>query len=62
MKTIAFKDKAGGSLHAYFNAKDPRQPRHDRIKEALEDLKHTGNIIIYLVKGNKVRKIAQHQM
>jgi trehalose-6-phosphatase len=62
MKTIGYKDKAGGSIHIYKNASKPDQTRHERIREALKDLKHTGNINIYLINGRKVRKIASKGM
>lgn len=58
MKTIGFRDIAGGSIHIYKNVKEPSQKRIDRIKEGLKDLKHTGCIVIYLIKGNKYRRIA----
>ena len=62
MKTIGYKDKAGGSIHLYKNVSKPNQKRHDRTKEALKELEHTGNIFIYLIKGNRIRKIGQHGM
>jgi hypothetical protein len=62
MKTIGYRDNAGGSIHLYKNVSKPDQSRHDRIKEALKDLEHTGNITIYLIKGNRMRKIARHGM
>ena len=58
MKTIAFRDNAGGSINGYF--KDG-QTRHERISEALKELKHTGNITVFLVKGNKLRKLFTKQ-
>lgn len=60
MKTIGYRDKAGGSIYLYKNVSRPDQKRHDRVKEALNELRHTGNINIYLIKGNRVRRIAQH--
>ena len=62
MKTIGYKDKAGGSIYLYKNVSKPDQKRHERIKEALQELRHTGNINIYLIRGRKVRKIGQHAM
>jgi len=67
MKTIAYIDKVENkTLHCY-KLNDcqlfrktllyPKQKRLSRIIEALEDLKHTGNIDIYLINGNKYRKI-----
>ena len=54
MKTIAFKDRQGGSIHAYFKT---GQTRWERFYSALEELKRTGNIIIYRVKGKKIKKL-----
>lgn len=62
MKTIGFKDNAGGMTNCYFNKSNPMQPRHERINEALRELKHTGNITIYLINGNKVRKLFRKGM
>jgi len=57
MKTIGFQDIAGGSIHCYFNRANPDQKRHDRIKEALNDLRHVGRIRVYLIDGKKIRKL-----
>ena len=57
MKSIAFKDMAGGQIRQYINQNKPNQKRLERIYEALEELKHTGNIIIYKTKGNKLTKL-----
>jgi len=54
MKTIGFQDNKGGSIYCYFRK---GQTRFERIKAALNDLKRTGNITIYYVKGNKVRQL-----
>jgi len=62
MKTIAFKDIAGGTVHAYVNTKKPKQKRWERFFEALEDLKHTGNIVIYRAKGQKLTKLKTHSL
>jgi len=59
MKTLAYKDNAGGTIHGYFVE---GQTRHERIKKAFEELRHTGNITIYLVKGNKLRKLIRKGM
>jgi len=59
MKTIAFKDNAGGSIMGYFKE---GETRHERIKNALADLRRTGNITVYLVKGNKTRKLFRKGM
>lgn len=52
---IAFRDIAGGSFKVYSNHQDLN--RFERINKALEDLKHTGCINIYLLKRNKLRLI-----
>lgn len=57
MKTIGIKDIAGGMIHGYFDKSNPKQTRHERIKAALEDIKHTGRIHVYLIDGKKVRKL-----
>lgn len=54
MKSIAFKDNAGGSTVMYY--KDG-ETRHERIANALKELKHVGNITVYLVNGRKVRTL-----
>jgi hypothetical protein len=62
MKTIGYRDNAGGAILCYKSKTNPTQKRHDRIKEALNDLSHTGNITIYLIDGNKVRKLYRKGM
>jgi trehalose-6-phosphatase len=57
MKTIGFRDIAGGSIHLYKDKTNDQQPRHERIQAALQDLKHTGNIIVYLINGRKHRRL-----
>lgn len=55
MKSIGYKDIATGNkgiVNLYFKE---GEKRHERIKNALNELKHTGNIAIYLIKGNKIR-------
>lgn len=56
MKTIGFKDNAGGLIHLYFN-KSKKETRWERFYNALNELKHTANITIYRIKGNKVKKL-----
>jgi len=62
MKTIAYRDNAGGTIQGYFNKFNPTQKRHERIKEALIDLRHTGNITVFLVNGNRIRKLFRKGM
>jgi hypothetical protein len=59
MKTIGFKDNAGGMITAYFKE---GETRHERIINALNDLKHTGNITVYLINGNKIKKLFRNGM
>jgi hypothetical protein len=62
MKTIAFRDLAGGGFRIWnpkinynqFELTD-KPKRIDRRIDGLNDLKHTGNIAVYLVYGNKMR-------
>ena len=57
MKTIGYYDKGQnrkGIIKAYFKA---GQTRHERIESALTELQHMGNITVYLIKGNKTRKL-----
>lgn len=61
MKTIGYKDKGAvnsASLKIYINKNKPRQKRHERFKEAWEKLRHTGNILIYSINGNKIKCIS----
>ena len=55
MKTIGFRDVAGGPVRLYENKSKPNQKRHDRVRDALNDLRHTGNIVVYLINGRKYR-------
>jgi len=65
MKTIAYKDLASGTMKVYDYPQGinyHNQKRSERIVAALEDLRHTGNIGIYLIKGNKIRRISTHRL
>jgi hypothetical protein len=53
MTNLAFQDILGGSINVY--SKDTNLPRLQRIKNALHDLRHMGDIKVYLYKGNKLR-------
>lgn len=59
MKTLAWKDLGdtrevyytpliGNEKHSLFSPS-----RHERNKKLLESIKHTGNISVYMLKGNK---------
>jgi len=57
MKTIGYMDLVEKKIREY-NPKDffhLCQTRHDRIKEGLRELKHMGNIAVFLINGNKTR-------
>jgi hypothetical protein len=53
MTNLAFQDILGGSVRVY--SKGSNLPRLQRITNALKELKHTGDIKVYLYKGNKLR-------
>jgi len=62
MKTIAIKDLVENKLRYYQHTEETRpqsilfrQKRWSRILEAIKDIKHTGNIAVYLVNGRKTR-------
>ncbi|MFA5559217.1 MAG: hypothetical protein WDA59_07180 [Methanofastidiosum sp.] len=58
MKTIGYRDLADGSrrIKIFYN-RNKQQTRQERIMAALEELKGVGNIAIYLINGNKYRRI-----
>lgn len=55
MKSIAFQDVRGGCIRVYNPA---RITKNDRIKQAFNELRHTTEIKLFLVRGKKIRKIA----
>jgi hypothetical protein len=59
MKTIAYRDRTGGPLKEYVK---PAKDHQERILSALKELKHVGNINIYLVRGRKIRKLSVHPL
>lgn len=59
MKSIGYKDNAGGMINVYFK---PGETRHERIKNALADLNAMANITIYLINGKKFRKLIRKGM
>lgn len=60
MTSIVYQDKCGGTMYLYL-PKSERQKRTERILSALEDLKHMGNVNIFLLKRGKLRKIADRR-
>lgn len=67
MTSIVYQDRVSGSMFLY-QPKYPaqrslfEQKRTERIMTALEELKHVGNINIFLIKKNRLRKIAEHKI
>lgn len=61
MKTIGIIDRADGNriIKAYIpkNESVVSQKRIDRIYSALNEIRHTANIDVYLINGSKQRKI-----
>lgn len=64
MQSIVYQDKAGGMMFVY----KPRYPaqrsffeqkRADRLIAALQELRGMGNVNIYLLKHNRLRKIGE---
>ena len=55
MTNIAYQDVLGGSIQVYSAHKN--LPKNERIKIALEELSHVGNIKIFLYKRRKLRVI-----
>ena len=53
MTNIAYQDILGGSIHVYTAHKE--LPKNERIQKALSELRHVGNIKIYLYKRRKFR-------
>ena len=64
MQSIVYQDKAGGIMFVY-NPRYPvqrgyfEQERVERLVAALEDLRGMGNVNIYLLKHNRLRKIGE---
>ena len=67
MTSIVYQDRASGSMFLY-GPKYPaqrsmfEQKRKERIIAALEELRHVGNINIFLLRKGRLRKIAEHKM
>lgn len=67
MTSIVYQDRASGSMFLY-QPKYPaqrtffEQKRTERVLAALEELRHVGNINIFLFKKGKLRKISAHDM
>lgn len=67
MQTIVYQDKGSGTMYQY---KPPypaqrnlfEQKRMERIRAAIEELRNTGNVNIFLLKRGRLRKIAEHAM
>lgn len=67
MTSIVLQDRSSGSMYIYL-PKYPaqrsmfEQKRTERLIAAIEELKHVGNITIFLFKKGRLRKIAEHKM
>lgn len=62
MTTIAYCDRTAPHIVREFYRRDTldlftRQKKWDRIAEALRELEHVGNIIVYLAKDRKLRRL-----
>ncbi len=66
MTSIAYQDKTSGLIYIY----SPQYPaqrnffelkRNERILKAIKELKHMGNVRIYLHKKDKLRLIADRK-
>lgn len=66
MKTIGYLDRVERStIHGFCKQNELpmfRQKRVARMVEALSELKSVANIDIYLIDGNKSRKLTTHRM
>lgn len=66
MTSIVYQDISSGTMCIY-NPRYPaqrslfEQKRNERITAALEELKHVGNINIFLYKKGRLRKIGSHR-
>ena len=61
MKSIAYKDN-GNPRNKLFIYNQPGMGKKTRLVSAIKELKQVGNISIYLVYGNKQRKIINHNL
>ena len=67
MTSIVYQDRASGSMFLY-QPKYPaqrslfEQKRTERVMAALEELRHVGNINVFLFRKGKLRKISEHNM
>lgn len=67
MQSIVYKDISSGEMYVY-KLKHPQQrslfeeKRTERLTNAIDELKSVGNIIIYLHKKGKLRKISEHRI
>ena len=58
MKTIMYYDRGDANKTLYGVKLSWLQKKNDRIIQGMKELEHVGNIVIYLVRGRKFRKIA----
>ena len=61
MKNIAYRDRANhadaGAVKVYGSPAINQRPRWTRFFDALRELRGTGNINVYQVRGRSVRRI-----
>ena len=61
MKNIAYRDRnnlaPSGAVKVYGSPAINQRPRWTRFFDALRELRGTGNINVYMVRGRKVRRI-----
>lgn len=65
MTNIVYQDRASGAMYVYRSPRYRRRSlfepkRNERIRAALEELEHVGNINIFLLKRGKLNMIATH--
>lgn len=67
MQSIVYKDISSGEMYVY-KPKYPQQrslfeeKRTERLINAIDELKSVGNIVIYLHKKGKLRRISEHRI
>ena len=61
MKTIGYIDLGDGNKTMMFYSL-PLKSKNERIAEALENLKHTGNIAVYFLKGSTQRLLLTRKL
>lgn len=65
MTSVVYQDRASGRMFVYNPICQSQRSffehtKNERIRAALEELEHMGNINIFLYKRGKLRQIATH--